>query len=32
MDGEAFLAYVEQVLETELSPGETVIMDNLSAH
>ena len=32
MDGEAFLAYVEQVLAPELSPGETVIMDNLPAH
>ena len=32
MDGDAFLAYVEQVLVPELMPGETVIMDNLPAH
>lgn len=32
MDGDAFLAYVEQVLAPELVPGETVIMDNLPAH
>ena len=32
MDGEAFPAYLEQVLAPELSPGETVIMDNLPAH
>ena len=32
MDGEAFLAYVEQILCRELKPGQTVIMDNLPAH
>ncbi len=32
MDGEVFLAYVEQVLCPELKPGYTVIMDNLPAH
>jgi transposase len=32
MHGAAFLAYVEQVLVPELSPGDTVIMDNLPAH
>ncbi len=32
MDREAFLAYVEQVLVPDLSPGEIVIMDNLPAH
>lgn len=32
MDGDAFLAYVEQVLAPELAIGETVIMDNLPAH
>ena len=32
MDREAFLAYVEQVLIPDLSPGEIVIMDNLPAH
>jgi transposase len=32
MDGDAFLAYVKQVLAPELVPGETVIMDNLPAH
>lgn len=32
MDGEVFLAYVEQILCPELKPGYTVIMDNLSAH
>jgi transposase len=32
MNGEAFLAYVEQVLAPTLAPGETVIMDNLPAH
>ena len=32
MDGDAFLAYVEQVLAPTLAPGETVIMDNLPAH
>ena len=32
MDGDAFRAYVEQVLAPELSPGEIVIMDNLPSH
>ena len=32
MDGEAFLAYVEQLLAPSLRPGDTVIMDNLPAH
>lgn len=32
MDGDAFLAYVEQVLVKELVPGDVVIMDNLPAH
>jgi transposase len=32
MHGAAFLAYVEQVLASTLSPGDIVIMDNLPAH
>jgi transposase len=32
MNGDAFLAYVEQVLVPTLAPGEIVIMDNLPAH
>lgn len=32
MDGDAFRAYVEQVLVPELTPGDIVIMDNLPAH
>ncbi len=32
MDGEFFLAYVEQILVPELTPGDIVIMDNLPAH
>jgi transposase len=32
MNGSAFLAYVEQVLVPSLKPGDTVVMDNLSAH
>lgn len=32
MNGEAFLAYVEQLLAPSLQPGDTVIMDNLPAH
>lgn len=32
MNGAAFLAYVEQVLAPELSPGDVVVMDNLPAH
>lgn len=32
MDGDAFLAYIEQVLVPTLAVGETVIMDNLPSH
>ena len=32
MDGNAFRAYVEQVLVPDLDPGDIVIMDNLPAH
>jgi transposase len=32
MNGNAFLAYVEQVLAPTLRPGDVVIMDNLPAH
>jgi transposase len=32
MDGDAFLAYVRQVLVPELKSGDIVIMDNLPAH
>ena len=32
MDGDAFLAYLRQVLVPELKPGDIVIMDNLPAH
>jgi transposase len=32
MNGNAFLAYVEQILVPSLAPGDTVVMDNLSAH
>jgi len=32
MSGPAFLAYVEQVLAPELSPGDIVVLDNLPAH
>lgn len=32
VNGELFLAYVEQVLAPTLSPGDVVIMDNLSSH
>ena len=32
INGELFLAYVEQVLVPELRPGDTVVMDNLSSH
>ena len=32
MNGDAFLAYVEQVLVLTLVPGDLVIMDNLPAH
>jgi len=32
MDGECFLAYVEQLLAPSLHPGDIVILDNLPAH
>ena len=32
MNGEAFLAYVEQVLVPELASDDVVVMDNLPAH
>jgi transposase len=32
MDGETFLAYIQQVLVPTLTVGDTVIMDNLSSH
>jgi transposase len=32
MDGECFLAYVEQVLAPTLTSGDIVVMDNLSSH
>lgn len=32
MNGEIFLAYVEQILVPTLSPGDIVILDNLSSH
>ena len=32
INGERFLAYVEQVLVPTLRPGDIVVMDNLSAH
>ncbi len=32
MNGQAFLAYVEQVLVPTLRPGDVVVMDNLGAH
>ncbi len=32
MNGEAFLAYIEQVLVPELAKGDVVVMDNLPAH
>jgi transposase len=32
MDGEAFAAYVEQVLVPEQEPGTVVILDNLATH
>ncbi len=32
MNGNVFLAYVEQVLVPTLTPGDVVIMDNLPAH
>ncbi len=32
MDGEAFRAYVQQILAPEFTAGDVVIMDNLPAH
>ena len=32
MNGNAFLAYVEQILAPTLTPGDVVVLDNLSAH
>lgn len=32
MNGEAFLAYVEQMLAPSLKPGDVLVMDNLPAH
>ncbi|MGY9047607.1 MAG: transposase, partial [Rhodobacterales bacterium] len=32
IDGEAFAAYVTQVLLPELEPGTVVILDNLATH
>src|SRR5215207_9354845 len=32
MNGNAFLAYIEQVLAPSLKPGDIVVLDNLSAH
>jgi transposase len=32
MDGECFLAWVEQMLAPTLHPGDIVVMDNLAAH
>jgi transposase len=32
MNGNAFLAYVEQILAPTLRPGDIVILDNLGAH
>ena len=32
MHGAAFKAYVEQILAPSLSPGDIVVMDNLSSH
>lgn len=32
MNGNTFLAYVEQVLAPSLKPGDIVVLDNLSAH
>jgi len=32
MNGEAFVAYVEQVLVPRLGPGDVVVMDNLGCH
>jgi transposase len=32
MDGESFLAWIEQMLAPTLRPGDIVVMDNLAAH
>ena len=32
INGDAFVAYVEQVLVPTLKPGDVVVMDNLSSH
>ncbi len=32
MNGNAFLAYVEQILVPSLRPGDIVVLDNLSSH
>lgn len=32
MNGDVFLAYVEQVLAPSLKPGDIIVLDNLSAH
>jgi transposase len=32
LNGDLFCAYVEQVLEKELRPGDIVVLDNLSSH
>ncbi len=32
INGEAFVAWVEQMLAPELQPGDIVIMDNLGSH
>lgn len=32
INGDAFQAYVEQVLVPQLAPGDTVLMDNLGSH
>jgi len=32
IDGESFLAYVQQVLAPALRPGDVLVMDNLGAH
>ena len=32
MDGEAFLAYVQQFLAPALRPGDVAVMDNLASH
>ncbi|WP_102938125.1 IS630 family transposase [Methylocystis bryophila] len=32
INGESFLAYVEQILAPTLSPGDVVVMDNLGSH